>query len=115
MKGLGIVVVALAALTVGGLFADAEEGSQCSARLLDGTVCRAACDAGQAAFCKADGSRVGCYCKDAEDHDDEGDAADNGVDHDDEDDGEDNGEDHDRHQDHDGNDSRRDGGGDTEP
>ena len=67
MRALTIAWVAMAILTAGALFADAEEeGSQCSAALRGGAdACQATCGAGQTAVCKADGSRVGCFCRDA--------------------------------------------------
>ena len=67
MRALTIAWVAMAILTAGALFAGAEEeGSQCSAALRGGAdACQATCGAGQTAVCKADGSRVGCFCRDA--------------------------------------------------
>ena len=67
MRALTVAWVAMAILTAGALFAGAdEEGSQCSAALRGGAdACQATCGAGQTAVCKADGSRVGCFCRDA--------------------------------------------------
>lgn len=67
MRALTIPWVAMAILTAGALFAGAEEeGSQCSAELRGGAdTCQATCGAGQTAVCKADGGRVGCFCRDA--------------------------------------------------
>ena len=110
MKGLLIAVVTLAVVATGALLAGAEESSQCSASLPDGTVCRVTCDGGRTAVCRADSSRVGCSCKDSS-------SRQSSDDFDGGEDVGDNGEGDDGHESNDGNDSRSDGserGGNSE-
>ena len=103
MKGLLIALLSTAVFLGGGMVADAEEGSQCSMELPDGSqTCQVTCKTGWTAYCGRDveGKRknweLWCHCKlepheVADPHDENGD--DNGEEGDDGHDGGEEGDD----------------------
>ena len=95
MKNLMIASILTVVLVAGVSLVNAEEGSQCSAMLVDGSkACQATCSSEQAAVCEAGDDAVHCGCESGsseDSHDGHGDDEGDGDDDGDNGDGGDNG------------------------